>query len=362
MSDLFEDSRIFPTGPTPGSIELRDVDDDGALDAVVAQGNALGDATGVATLRGTGDGSFAPPLASTLDSGRDLALGDWNGDGALDVVLPSALLTLAFGDRSGAFLRPASMEVIADSVSTGDLNADGRSDVVAVSWFGSTAQVLLGNGDGTFRSGMPFAVGDSPRESSLADVNGDGRLDLAVINLDARTVTVLLGDGAGSFALAGAFSTLHGNPWDIELADWNADGNLDVATANDFGNDASVLLGNGDGSFATAGLHPTGYAPGSVAAADFDRDGNTDLAVGNTGEKMDEVVASVFLGLGDGTFHAPRHLRVGDFDASAVVASYTGLATGDLDADGRTDLVVVNSTTGELVVLLSTPFGTCVPQ
>jgi hypothetical protein len=71
----------------------------------------------------------------------------------------------------------------------------------------------------------------------------------------------------------------------------------------------------------------------------------------------------VFLGLGDGTLRAPRQVRVGNFDASTVViASYTGLATGDLDADGRTDLVVVNTTTGELGVLLSTPFGTCVAQ
>lgn len=124
-----------------------------------------------------------------------------------------------------------------------------------------------------------------------------------------------------------------------------------------------MLFGNGDGSFAAADVHPTGYGPGSVAAADFDRDGNVDLAVGNTGEMGDEVVASVFLGRGDGTFHAPKHVRVGNFNASAeVVASYTGMATGDLDADGRTDLVVVNSTTGELGVLLSTPFGTCMSE
>jgi hypothetical protein len=358
VPDLFEDSRVFPAGPAPATVELGDVDDDGILDAVILQENQ----SGVVMLRGTGDGAFGAPLASALSSWRDFALGDWDGDGAVDVALPNGQVTLAFGDRSGAFLRPASMHVVADSVSMGDLNADDRPDLVAMSWIESVARVLLGNGDGTFRAGMPFSVGAAPRESSLGDVNDDGRLDLAAINLDARTITVLLGDGAGDFALAGAFSTLRGNPWDIEMADWNADGNLDVATANDFGNDASVLFGNGDGSFAAPEVYETGYAPGSLVAADFDGDGNVDLAVGNAGEMGDEVVASVFLGLGDGTFHAPRHVRVGDFGASFVITSYTSLATGDLDGDERTDLAIVNSTTRELGVLLSTPFGTCVPE
>jgi hypothetical protein len=328
VPDLFEDSRIFPAGPAPASVELRDVDDDDALDAVILQG----DGTGVVTLRGTRDGAFALPLASRFHSGRDFAPGDWNGDGVVDVVLPSAQLTLAFGDGSGAFLRPVSMDVVADSVSMGDLDADDQPDLVAVSWTESVARVLLGNGDGTFRTGMAFSVGPAPWESSLGDVNDDGRLDLAVINLDARTISVLLGDGTGGFALTGAFSTLRGDPWDIEMADWNADGNLDVATANDFGNDASVLFGNGDGSFAAPEIHPTGGASGALVAADFDRDGDVDLAVGNAGEMADGLVASLFLGLGDGTFHAPRHLRVGDFDASAEVL-FMGLATGDLDAD-----------------------------
>ncbi|MSR53795.1 MAG: hypothetical protein EXS09_10965, partial [Gemmataceae bacterium] len=105
----------------------------------------------------------------------------------------------------------------------------------------NTASVLLGNGAGSFAAKTDFATGSGPLSVTLGDVNGDGKLDLVTANRSADTASVLLGNGAGSFGSKTDFATGSG-PFSVTLGDVNGDGKLDLVTANFNADTASVLL------------------------------------------------------------------------------------------------------------------------
>ena len=108
--------------------------------------------------------------------------------------------------------------------------------------------VLLGNGNGTFQAQQTFATGSDPRSVALADVNGDGKPDLVVANYGSNTVSVLLGNGNGTFQAQQTFAT-GSDPVSVAVGDVNGDGRPDLVVAN-FGSDTvSVLLNAGNGNF-----------------------------------------------------------------------------------------------------------------
>ena len=130
----------------------------------------------------------------------------------------------------------------------------------------------------SFSPVVSFPVGTGPQAVVTADFNNDGSLDLATANSGGNTVSVLLGDGLGGFGAASHFATGTG-PRSMAVGDFNNDGNLDVATVNAAAaSSVSVLLGNGDGAFQPpVNTRAIEGWPKSVAAADFNADGNTDL-------------------------------------------------------------------------------------
>ena len=129
------------------------------------------------------------------------------------------------------------------SVTLGDVNGDGRLDIVAANQGSNNASVLLGNGNGTFGAEATFATGSVPRSVVLGDVNGDGKLDIITGNFNSNNASVLLGNGNGTFQTNTDFAT-GANPRSVSLGDVNGDGILDIITANVSSNNASVLLGN----------------------------------------------------------------------------------------------------------------------
>ena len=147
------------------------------------------------------------------------------------------------------------------SVAIGDLNADGRLDVVTGNYGSNTVSVLLGNGDGTLRSHVQFGTGSAPTSVAIADLNSDARPDLAVAN--SSGVSVLLGHGDGTFEPMTNFGT---DANSVAVGDFNADGRPDLVAAS-FSHTVSVLLGNGDGTFAPKTDYPAGHYPHSVAVA-----------------------------------------------------------------------------------------------
>ena len=117
------------------------------------------------------------------------------------------------------------------SVTVGDFNGDGRLDLATANGSARHVSILLGQGDGTFQAAQDFGGGSEPVSVTVGDFNGDGRLDLATANVVADSVSILLGQGDGTFGAprtlaVGAF------PGSVTVGDFNGDGRLDLATAN----------------------------------------------------------------------------------------------------------------------------------
>jgi hypothetical protein len=165
----------------------------------------------------------------------------------------------------------------------GDFNGDGKLDMAVVNSQDATINILLNNGNAGFGGSAPYALGASRFFSfssiAAADLNGDGKLDLAVSGRQAELM-ILIGNGDGSFQTPSNQGTGNGQ---VAVADFNGDGFPDVAVTN--GNGVALREGNGDGTFQPALNYATGNSPffGSDAAGDFNGDGRPDLAVANGG-------------------------------------------------------------------------------
>ena len=169
----------------------------------------------------------------------------------------------------------------------------------AVNTIQGALTVLLGNGDGTFTeaAGSPYLTGNTSSSLAMGDFNNDGIADLAVgAQADsAHSITVLLGNGTGGFA-SSSFGVA-GQVEGLTAADFDGDGNIDLAAANVSGNTDLILLGNGMGGFAAPvsfSSTATSGAAGYAVAADFTSDGTTDLvSTGAFGQQLNFFKGSI---------------------------------------------------------------------
>ena len=284
--------------------------------------------------------TFAPGPV-TVEYAISLALADFNGDGKLDLFTASCPdVELRLGDGMGAFGAQAS-STMADSgqchLAAGDLNGDGIPDVAVVFGFTSPSSpgrvaVFFSDGAGGLVDGPVLSVADYPSSVAIGDLNGDGVADLVVGSALTNPLTVVLGTGGGAFASGTTFSS-GGRPVDVVIGDFNHDGKKDIAAAvSDTA--IAILLGNGDGTFGTPAQFAAGSYPTGIAASDFDGDGNVDLAVANDG--TDSV--SLLYGDGAGGFAAPVAVYVGQYPF--------GVRARDLNDDGAPDLIVNTTVNG----------------
>jgi hypothetical protein len=214
---------------------------------------------GVRLLLGNGDGTFRNGVSLTFPAGftSSIAVGDFFGDGKLDLIVASQLETLPQevfelrGNGDGTFQTPIDLGFTASFVAAGDINNHGKLDLIDGAFGG--AELRAGNGDGTFQAAVPFAPG---LPLAVTDVNGDGIADLVFATRSG--ISERLGNGDGTFQDPINVTIPANTPAGAVLGvgDFNNDGRLDVVIRNQpFAGQShalSVLLNNGDGTFATA--------------------------------------------------------------------------------------------------------------
>jgi hypothetical protein len=260
-----------------------------------------------------------------------------------------------------------------------DFNGDGKLDVAIADANDNTVSILLGNGDGTFQARVTYTVNRNvntvcvpncsgvPIAMTTGDFNGDGIVDLAITNIPINSgcdisglfgnvcssVAILLGNGDGTFQGANQTGLKGHFPVSIAMADFNGDGNQDLAIANLNSSNVEILLGDGKGNFNEAKNAPVavGNQPTSVATADFNGDGKADLAVTNGSDGT----VTILLGNGDGTFTAAA------CSPFFVGNRPTSIAAADVNGDGKLDLAVLNFTDSTVAIFLGNGDGTFQP-
>jgi uncharacterized protein (TIGR03437 family) len=268
--------------------------------------------------------------------------------------------TVSFSSTTYATSVPINASLFTHLI-TADFNGDGKPDLALLidgvpPMSPGYVVVLLGNGDGTFQTGIVSGAGTSGRSIAAGDFNGDGKLDLVVANFYDVTVTVLLGNGDGTFQTgktqAASSGSGFGSVWYVVAGDFNKDGKQDLAVALEAAlggaavDSIGILLGNGDGTFATPVLYPSGQNPRWIGIGDFNNDKNLDLVTTNTHSAN----VSVFLGKGDGTFQPQLTSATADRPAFGAI--------GDFNHDGKADIAVNASGNPSVTVLLGKGDGT----
>lgn len=342
---------LYPLGGRPGAIVTGDLNLDGTPDVVASVFTTdlvrvyLGRSTG--TLRFVG-------LYSTADEPNDVVLADMNGDPFPDLVVleyRNSSFSVRFGAGDGTFglARRTGTGLHPTSVAVEDVSEDGVSDVLVTE--NDYVSVHLGRPTGGFVPRREYSAGPQPGGLALGDMDGDGHLDAVVGGSNAQA-NVLLGNGDGTFQ-SYLEHFVRDIAHEVALGDFDGDSNIDVAVTTGNGGtrgSVDVLRGNGDGTLGAATSYLTGAEPyeytNGLVAVDLNDDSETDLAVTNREASR----LGVLLGRGDGTFVAERRVASG-FQPEMIVSA-------DLNRDGDPDLMSLNIS-GHLAVVInarSTPF------
>jgi hypothetical protein len=252
---------------TSSNAAAADFNHDGKLDRAVVDSGYVG------VLLGNGDGTFQPEVEYGNGNALWVAVGDFNGDGNLDIVTAdsSGTVSVLLGNGDGTFGFATSFPGVGSFIVVADFNHDGKLDVAG------TSALVLGNGDGTFGSPIDYPSGGGGAYIAIGDFNNDGNLDL-VGSISSNQVDVMLGNGDGTFGTPSDF-TVGNTPTSVAVSDFNGDGKADIAVFNIGWSDVSVLLGNGDGTFQPSLYFATYGGFNSIAVADLNGDGSPDIAV-----------------------------------------------------------------------------------
>jgi hypothetical protein len=224
-------------------------------------------------------------------------------------------------------------------VASGDLNGDGKADVVVATQTGSHVHVLLGNGDGTLQTQVPYSA--SASDVVIADFDGDGKADVA--STGSPNVSILIGNGDGTLKPPVNYP-VGSQASRLSVSDFNNDGKIDIATLGS-PNTLSILLGNGNGTFQTAIDRTIATAVSNAFPGDFNGDNKRDLVLLGFPDKV-----LVLLGRGDGTFDDPVSYPAANEVVRATLA--------DLNSDGKLDVAVASRLPNVLTILLGRGDGT----
>ncbi len=340
------------TAGTPLRMVTNDFNSDGNIDIAVITGD-IGTISKnyVSILLGNGSGGFAPVtnIMSGSTSSADIASGDFNSDGKIDLAVAQPNLSgytvlMFIGNGAGGFAAPVStLALSGDSkvsrITAADFNNDGKMDLVGTNNFGKIV-VLLGDGTGSFTVSIVLATSNTRPSSSMpikaGDFNMDSNMDLILADPDFGYVYFYSGNGNGTFAtperyFSGAY------PTNITVADFNADGGLDFAVSNYQAQNVSVFLKNptvSSTTFLSPITLPMSHSPYDIVAVDLNLDDKVDIATINKMSGSQSGTVSVFLGDGSGNFDPVQYFLAGSSNFTSP-----NIQVADFNNDTKKDII-----------------------
>jgi gliding motility-associated-like protein len=360
----------------PHSVATGDLDGDGKPDLVVA--NSSGNTLSIYPNASLGGSATASSFADKIDfitgaSPSGVAIGDLNGDGKLDISVANAAdnTVSVFQNTSvtgsitkSSFANKIDLPTGAGprSLAIGDLDNDGRVDLAVANSAGNTVSVIhnlstnsLLNTD-SFRPKVDFVTGNLPNSVAIGDLDGDGKFDLAVANNASNTVSVLRNTSAIGVISSASFAskidfTSGAQPYSVAIGDLDGDGKADFAVANNTSNTVSVLLNTSaignitTASFAAKVDFATGSKPSGLAIGDMDGDGKADLVLSNSASNTVSLLRSEATSgvINAASFAIKFDLATGMQPVSVLI--------GDLDGDGKLDLATANLSDNTISIL-----------
>jgi outer membrane protein assembly factor BamB len=325
------------------SVRIADVNHDGQLDLIVANGRHWPQQNYVFLNQGRARFAVQRKLGDDRCTSYATEPADLDGDGDVDIAVGNDMAPnrVLLNDGDGRFEIGSQFGSISSvrGLTLTDIDSDGDIDVLTTCR-GRANQISLNDGKGQFVSSGSFGTQrDSTIDVAVTDWNRDGHLDLVLANRDSQPNSILLNDGRLRFTKSISFGSRKEQTRSVVVADLNGDSNPDIVIGN-IGQSNQVYLADGKGGFAaTIDFGRRDGRSYSIAVADMDNDKDMDLVVANVGQQN-----AVFFNTGDGM--AFSEVRFGD----ETNATYS-LDIGDLDGDGYADIAVANSDAKNFVFL-----------
>jgi hypothetical protein len=352
----------FPTSSGPCSSAIGDVDGDGKADLVIV--NQYSYTVSVLRNIGTsGNVNFASKIDfATGTTPRSVSIGDIDGDGKPDLAIvneASNSVSLLRNTGNVGIIGFATKVDFAtgglpQSVSMGDLDGDGKLDLVVANSSDTTISVLRNtsiSGNISIANKVDFKTAQSPYSSVIGDIDGDFKPDLAVANLNGNSVSVFRNlCSTGMINFDNKVDFLVGTrPISLIICDIDGDNKLDLSVTNNSSNTISVLLNtsiNNIPSFAQKADFSIGLNPSSIATGDIDGDGKPDLGITNYQSGTISILRNTSF-IGSANFA----LNV-DFNSTLGPSS---VSIGDFDGDGKSDISVTNIASNIVSVFRNNP-------